>query len=225
MVGAIVGAVVATIITAALVGRSSATAAAPIANAEPPRPCPTVVQPPPFAPVAAAKTDDTHVQKLAAENAQQAAMISSNPDGVLPAPYPADLPDAFRERAFRGVIEAALRECMPESKLAGVSCEEPPCVAVIALRKPATADDRPEPLDRCAAWKRVYGRESRTSSDYVDCGDGRKEQVLVISPELETWDGWKALDDESREHIAARVWPRTKNLLAGSHCAPATASR
>ncbi|HEX7699774.1 MAG TPA: hypothetical protein VF403_03605 [Kofleriaceae bacterium] len=222
IVGAVVGAV-ATIIAYATYARPSALAAQPIHGRRP-----GIAEPPaaryiePSAPASAAApcAEDPRVKQLVAEVAEQTALISSNPDAVLPAEYPAGMPDLYRERSFRGVIESALHDCLPDTALVDISCDEPPCVAVLALRrKPAGYDDRPEPLDRCDAWKRAYGRESRISYGDVDCGGGRKEQVEVIGPELGDWDGWKLLDDESREHINSREWPRVKKILARYRCA------
>lgn len=214
--GAIIG-VLATLLAGALAHDSSKPVAAPVASAPPARvPCTEARTPrPPPAP----KPDDSPTTALEVEVAQQAQLISSNPDGVLPAAYPPGLPDQFREPTFRGVVEGALRDCMPESKLVELSCDEPPCVAVIAQRKPTSFEDRPEPLDRCREWQRAYGRDSRTRYDVIDCGNGRKEQVQVIGPELESWPGWKDLDHAAREHIEAREWPRVKAILARHHCA------
>lgn len=138
----------------------------------------------------------------------------------MPAPFPADLPEKFRERAFRSVIEDALRDCMPDSELVGLSCDEPPCIALIARRHPKNAEDLPRQLDACPAWLRAYGRESESGYDGVDCGGGRQEGVLTIRPSLDTWSGWAQLDPAERKHIDERAGPRLDSLLAQVRCTP-----
>ncbi len=213
------GTAVGALVTWMICGRASAPAAAPPAREAPAHE--RCVQLPWVAAAPAPPRDDPRIERLVADNVQQAALIANDPDGALPAPYPAALPALYRERAFRDTLEAALRDCTPDSKLDGISCDEPPCVAVIALRHATSVEDLPKPVDDCAAWRAAYGRESEGGYNVVDCGDGRQEQVLVIAPELATWDGWAQLDDATREHIAARQWPRVKDLLAAHHCASA----
>lgn len=168
------------------------------------------------APIAATRALEQRVRALETENAQQAALISNAGDYAIAAPFPDDLPEVHRAGTFRLAIEDSVRECMSGAMLAGLSCDEPPCIAMIGLGAPT---DDPHPVFRCAAWQRSYGRSIGVGGfTTVECGDGRQEMVEIIASDLESWDGWQRLDEDAREHIQARHDVRVKTMLADHDC-------
>jgi len=190
-------------------------------------PAPTVV--PAVAPVPAttpavamvaaeehARSLEERVRALERENADQAALIANAADHAIEVGFPEGFPDAQRAAVFRGVIDEAMRDCVLGARLATLSCEEPPCIATIDL---GATSDTPKAVFDCAAWTRVYGRSLGTGGfNTVDCGDGRHAMVEVISPDLETWAGWKQLDADVQGHIEARYAARVKRLLDEHAC-------
>ena len=218
LAGVLVGAAIAVIGTLAIV-RSQQPTVSPTVSSAAPEPRASEIPVPvaprvPATPVAEPPRDHA----LEDENAAQAAVISGAADFALPVQFPAGFPDAQRADVFRGVIDAAVRDCARGAKLAGVSCDEPPCIAVVGLGTPT---DHPAAVVDCAAWERTYGRSTGAGGfNTVDCGDGRQEMVELISPELESWDGWKQLDEDTRGHIEARYAARVNRLLADYTCRP-----
>jgi len=167
--------------------------------------------------------DDTRVQELEDE-LKRVEIVANHPE-VLPAAWPAELPTAYREPTFRSTVEDSWRECVGTGRLAGLSCDEPPCIAIFALGTPSEGADGVSSwggrLDHCDRWRRLYGQGNQNREiSFIDCHDGRYEEAEVFSLYLQAWSGWEELDEATRRHIEARRVERIEQLREQATCSP-----
>jgi hypothetical protein len=96
-----------------------------------------------------------------------------------PEPFPADLPEKYREETIRAVTERMVESC-PELglDLRKVDCAEFPCLALFV--QPA---DREGPA-ACPAWREVWGVGQMGSNDTLIGPDGQELAYALMGPVL-----------------------------------------
>ena len=93
-----------------------------------------------------------------------------------PVPFPANLPEKYREAAFTAVVEKVLAEC-PELglDLHKVDCTEFPCMASFVGSKSPVS---------CEAWRAEYGDVHSMSSHVLVGADGERFSMQLVGPHV-----------------------------------------
>ena len=89
-------------------------------------------------------------------------------------------PPEYKRDVFQPLLEKTLADAGLSVRLVGFDCKEPPCIAMMHNYEKT---GKSTGLAGSTLWK----SESRSIvlsgySDLVDCGDGRKERVELLSP-------------------------------------------
>ncbi len=114
-------------------------------------------------------------------------------DVVLTEPWDLDwdrLPPRLKPPEFERLVRAAFADCNPENvELHGVDCSEPPCYAVLGVRRDRMPEHTTEDtflraaLAACPAWREPFGsdvtRYIRHNANKF-CQDGHEEWVTLI---------------------------------------------
>ncbi len=122
----------------------------------------------------------------------------------------------FTEAGFSAALTAAIEDCKPPVALVGMDCSEPPC---IALLRPEAGDWHDALVNGCPGWRDAYGTTVSQSTGKVDCGDGREEQIALLSPY--DHEHRESLDKEDETNVRARTRHRWEQLRTDWECAPA----
>ncbi len=155
------------------------------------------------------------IDRLRDENArltERAEQLAIEAHGV-PIPWPADVAPELR-RDFGANLRAAAAACIPEVAVEAVDCAEMPCRGV--FRK--VPDHFIPSFMDCPEWEEVYGVGIGLSSFVAACGDGRTEEVMVISAP-----GWVIPQPEGapEDNLDLRRKVRDAELKAKWTCLPA----
>jgi hypothetical protein len=136
-----------------------------------------------------------------------------------PSPRPAIAsPDFLRADAFRRVVDASVRECVPGESVVGLACEDPLCAAVIRIGPRPAAGESLRSLGNCATWQRAYGGTTGAAYIAVPCPDGHDELLEVIHPEPDSWDGWYQLSDADKARILQSLQEGAQKLVDEQAC-------
>jgi hypothetical protein len=184
---------------------------------------PIAISPDVVTPMRSANDDARRAQQL--EDELEIAKLVANQPEYVTAEWPVAIPEAYREPTFRSTVQRSIDDCATGGRLAALSCDEPPCIAIIAL---GTASDGaegvaswPGQFHHCETWRRSYGNgNQKRELGSLDCRDGRHEQVEVVSLYLQAWSGWEQLDVSTRNHIEARRTERIRELVEHATCSP-----
>jgi hypothetical protein len=153
-----------------------------------------------------------------------------------PIPWPDRIPGQYKQEEFQSIINQAIIEAEAPVDLVGFDCKEPPCIALLRRHDGRSSSG----LAQTKIWKDNYGGSVRSGySGFVDCGDGRKERIILESP---YWD-WKtdpktlppgAYDQQLRDKIkkgfvqteeeknrTKRMRARWDEILSNWRCLPA----
>jgi hypothetical protein len=129
-----------------------------------------------------------------------------------PVAFPEDTPEKYTEARFRAAIDEILRTCDIPADLVNVDCAEYPCMAAFRER-----DGAYTALTGCEAWSSRYGGASSMASMSAECGDGREESLLVLSPVWE--EGHERLNAEDK-NLHKRLGARWEEIQVQWACAP-----
>jgi hypothetical protein len=132
--------------------------------------------------------------ELRLKNALRDNLLAQKPTAELPSTdetpaWPRETPEQFREPAFSRLMKDAAGEAGSGAELVGVSCDEPPCIAMFRLAQSPTDDDTSwlKRLQRTAPWSESYTNEIGLMQTEVECGDGRKEAVALVAKGSDEW--------------------------------------
>lgn len=90
------------------------------------------------------------------------------------------IPEKYTPKFFESVLEEAIKTCAQDIVVMNLDCSEPPCIAQLSKLKSMSDHYIPN----CESWAKHYGAASSMSSSKVECGDGRSESVVQISPPM-----------------------------------------
>jgi len=136
-----------------------------------------------------------------------------------PLAWPEDTPPAETEAGFRAALGEVLDDCSTSASLAALDCGEPPCMAVLWDSDVSFSD--------CEPWRERYGIATSKYSGEVDCGDGRSERIVILSPpglKVDSVEEMMALsqqedeDPVDKENRSKRMQARWESLRLDTPC-------
>ncbi|MBN2494291.1 MAG: hypothetical protein JXR96_06870 [Deltaproteobacteria bacterium] len=151
-----------------------------------------------------------------------------------PIAWPEHMPSQYRPEQYQSIVSRALDQGEIGADLLGFECREPPCIAILRSHDQSA---RMLPITRTEIWRQSYGGSVRSGyAGFIDCGDGRKERIELISP---YWD-WKvdpkkmgpdyysnpmrsqtAAEAAREENRAKRLQARWEEITSSWRCQPA----
>lgn len=114
-----------------------------------------------------------------------------------------DIPEKFREDAFRTTLSKVLESCVPGSELMAVECIEYPCIAALRSENANIVD--------CTTWMEAYDDSNTITTDQIQCPDGHQETVVFLSP---------LYDRVANDNVAKRAEVRWRDLKDRWRCLP-----
>jgi hypothetical protein len=134
-----------------------------------------------------------------------------------PIRWPENTPAEYEPGEFRRLFEDIAKEVEGGADLAGINCEEPPCLVFRRVRPTEASDGGAlaKQLTDTATWKQSFPPGMGLQDTTVDCKDGRKESLQIIWLTADEWDK-KLVSD-----MLTRRWGRVKEILGNWECLPA----
>lgn len=130
-----------------------------------------------------------------------------------PIAWPADTPDQYSKSGFEALVREVMASCQTGTRLRGVECAEPPCIAAFVAEPEAAMFDPYSRITECPSWNEAFGASVTMNSTSVDCGDGTSESLVMLSP---YWEEIAA--GEASENYQKRIGGRQKTIKDTWEC-------
>ena len=171
------------------------------------------------------------VQRLESKVGFQKTMLEGYREKIYgqPVQWPEKILPQYKEEQFQANISKAIDESEASVEITTFDCKEPPCIAALRVLPGGKSN-----LRLSEAWSKNYG--ANISSNYsgsIDCGDGREERVLFLSPagdgqidpgKMTKEEFWKALTSRKRtdedRNRSKRIQARWEELRESWVCLP-----
>jgi hypothetical protein len=155
------------------------------------------------------------VQGIAAD---KAAEEPARRDKFAPMEWPENTPADYGPQDFERLFRKIADEAKAEVDLAGIHCDEPPCLVV--RRVPPVEKEEGwwelmKPLQDTATWKDHFPQGIGHQGTKAQCADDRTETVQIIWLTPDEW------DEHFVDDMLARRWIRVREILDGWECLPA----
>ena len=114
----------------------------------------------------------------------------------VPKPWTPDVPPEYQPDAVMERVRRVFSECDVPGDLVGFDCDEEPCFSIIDATGNATAVG--DAVVGCPAWKDAWGTGVGSANRPVECRDGTRRTLLMLSP------GSGPVTEEERAELLAR---------------------
>jgi len=129
-----------------------------------------------------------------------------------PVPWPDDVPPEHRPERFTDHAPEVMAQCEPAITAVATDCSEPPCYLFVRGDLGLVNDM----TQRCEKWTSLYGQSSPFVWTSIECKDGTREPIQVVSVVAD----WVPEDSEGgfESNDYKRSCKRVNDVLARLPC-------